>query len=63
MNIDNPRLSAHSFRHFFATQSLRAGAQLLQVKEAMRHESIETTQKYLHAVDRIQNCAEKYVDF
>jgi len=62
-NIDNPKLSAHSFRHFFATQSLRAGAQLPQVKEAMRHASIETTQKYLHAVDRIRNCAERYVDF
>jgi integrase/recombinase XerD len=63
INIDNPKLSAHSFRHFFATQSLRAGAQLLQVKEAMRHASIETTQKYLHSVDWIQNCAERYVDF
>jgi integrase/recombinase XerD len=63
INIDNPKLSAHSFRHFFAIQSLRAGAQLLQVKEAMRHASIETTQKYLHVVDRIQNGAERFVDF
>ena len=63
INIDNPKLSAHSFRYFFATQSFIAGAQLLQVKEALRHESIETTQKYLHAIDRIQNGAERYVDF
>lgn len=63
INIDNPKLSAHSLRHFFATQSLRAGAQLLQVKEALRHLSIETTQKYLHAIDRIKNGAERYVDF
>lgn len=63
INIDNPKLSAHSLRHFFATQSLKAGAQLLQVKEALRHVSIETTQKYLHVIDRIQNGAERYVDF
>ena len=63
INIDNPKLSAHSLRHFFATQSLRAGAQLLQVKEALRHVSIETTQKYLHNIDRIKNGAERYVDF
>ena len=63
INIDNPKLSAHSFRYFFATQSLIAGAQLLQVKEALRNVSIETTQKYLQAIDRIQNGAERYVDF
>jgi len=48
---------------FFATQSLRAGAQLLQVKEALLHVSIETIQKYLHAIDRIENGAERYIDF
>ncbi len=63
INIDNKKLSAHSLRHFFATQSLRSGAPLLQVKEAMRHASVETTQKYLHNLDRIENGAERYIDF
>jgi integrase/recombinase XerD len=63
IHIDNPKLSAHSLRHFFAIQSLRAGAQMLQVKETLRHVSIESKQKYLHAIDRIKNGAEKYIDF
>lgn len=63
INIDDPRLCAHSLRHFFATQALRSGAQLLQVKESMRHASIETTQKYIHNLDRIENGAERSIDF
>lgn len=63
IGIEKKKLSAHSLRHFFATQSLRAGAPLLQVKEAMRHASIETTQKYLHNIERIEKGAERYIDF
>lgn len=63
INIDSLKLSAHSLRHSFATLSLRAGAPLLQVKEALRHSSIETTQKYLHNLDRIERAAERYLDF
>jgi integrase/recombinase XerC/integrase/recombinase XerD len=64
IGIDKPRrICAHSLRHFFATQALRAGAPLLQVKEAMRHASIETTQRYLHNLDRIEKGAERYIDF
>jgi integrase/recombinase XerD len=63
IGIDKKKLSAHSLRHFFATQSLKAGAPLLQVKEAMRHASIETTQKYLHNLDRVEHGAERYIDF
>jgi len=63
IGIDRAKLSAHSLRHFFATQSLKAGAPLLQVKDAMRHASIETTQRYLHNLDRIEKGAERYIDF
>jgi len=63
ININDPKLSAHSLRHFFATQSLKGGAPLIQVREAMRHASIETTEKYLHNIDRIEQGAERYVDF
>lgn len=63
ININDPKLSAHSLRHFFATQSLKGGAPLIQVREAMRHTSIETTEKYLHNIDRIEQGAERYVDF
>jgi integrase/recombinase XerD len=63
IGINKKKLSAHSLRHFFATQSLRGGAGLLQVKEAMRHASIETTQKYLHNLERVEHGAERYIDF
>lgn len=63
VNIDSPKLCAHSLRHFFATQALKAGSPLLQVKEAMRHASIETTQKYLHNLERIEKGAERFIDF
>jgi len=38
-------------------------AQLIQVTEALKHISTETNQKYLHAIDRIKNGAERYIDF
>lgn len=63
MDLDNRRLSAHSLRHSFATIALRGGAPLLQVKEALRHSSIETTEKYLHNLDRIDKGAERYINF
>ena len=63
VDIDSPKLSAHSLRHFFATQSLKAGAPIIQVKEALRHSSIETTQKYIHNLERIEKGAERYIEF
>jgi integrase/recombinase XerC/integrase/recombinase XerD len=63
INIESKKLTAHSLRHSFATLSLRAGAPLLQVKEALRHASIETTQRYLHNIERIDKGAERYIDF
>ncbi len=63
IGIESRKLSAHSLRHSFATLALRAGAPLIQVKDALRHSSIETTQKYLHNIERIEKGAERYVDF
>jgi len=61
--IDSPKLCAHSLRHFFATESLKAGSPLLQVKDAMRHASISTTEKYIHNLNRIENGAERFINF
>jgi integrase/recombinase XerC/integrase/recombinase XerD len=63
INIESRKLSAHSLRHSFATLTLRAGAPLIQVRDALRHASIETTQKYLHNIERIEKGAERYIDF
>jgi len=59
---NNRRLSAHSLRHFFATCSLQSGAPVLQVKDALRHKSVETTQRYLHNLERIENGAERFIE-
>jgi len=63
ISIDSDRLTAHSLRHTFATVALLNGAPLLQVKEAMRHNSVETTMIYAHQLDRIKNGAERYIQF
>jgi integrase/recombinase XerC/integrase/recombinase XerD len=63
INIESDKLTAHSLRHSFATLSLRGGAELVQVRDALRHSSIETTQIYLHNIDRIEKAAERFIDF
>lgn len=64
INFDDPRLSAHSFRHFFATNSLSNGAEIFAVSKAMGHASIETTQIYLHELDRMgKGAAERFVKY
>ncbi len=45
LNIDI--LSPHRFRHLYATQLLRNGADIYSVKELMGHQRLEITQRYI----------------
>lgn len=44
------RVTAHSFRHGFATAYLLAGGNLRELQTRMGHASIETTMRYLHCL-------------
>lgn len=46
VGISDPRLTAHSLRHFYGTQLLRGGADIRVVAEVMGHESTATTMRY-----------------
>jgi site-specific recombinase XerD len=45
-------LHPHSLRHSFATQLIIAGMSITSVKQMLGHQSINTTMKYIHLLDR-----------
>jgi integrase len=48
----NKRVTPHVFRHCFATYLLESGTDIRTVQELMGHESLETTQIYLHVMKK-----------
>lgn len=47
------RITAHSFRHGFATAYLSRGGVITELKELLGHTSIKTTEKYLHCIPEL----------
>ena len=63
VGLKTPKVTAHSLRHTAGTIALMNGADLLSVKEMLRHENMNTTLAYVHNLNRLQKGAEEYIAF
>jgi len=46
------KITVHSLRHYYATRMIREGIDLLTLKHLMGHDSIQTTERYLHLASK-----------
>lgn len=53
----------HSLRHTFVTLALKGGASIAQAQAAARHRSPQTTMRYAHDLDDLDNNAVDYVNY
>jgi integrase/recombinase XerD len=56
------RISPHILRHTCATFALEAEAPLLQVQRQMGHQSLRTTERYLHDIRELSESAGSYIN-
>jgi integrase/recombinase XerC/integrase/recombinase XerD len=61
--LDDRRLTAHSLRHSAITLAIQGGASLEQAQAMARHASPMTTMIYFHNVQRLEQAAERYIQF
>lgn len=59
--IDSERWTAHSLRHTCATLALLNGATLEEAQQMLRHQNLNTTMIYNHALERAKNNSEQKV--
>ena len=55
-------VSCHALRHTFGTLSVSGGAKVEDLKEAMGHVEIESTELYVKAVARVKNNPANFID-
>jgi len=63
VGLKTSRVTAHSLRHTAGTIALMNGADILSVKEMLRHANINTTLIYTHNLNRLEKGAEKFIEF
>ena len=63
IGLDDPKLTAHSLRHTAITLAVAGGASLHQAQAMAGHKDPRTTMTYFHNQKRIEEAAEKYIDF
>ncbi len=66
IGLDGKEYTAHSLRHTTASLLLGHGQPLLAVQHVLRHESVNTTQRYTKLKERelrLQNAPERALDF
>lgn len=63
VGLKTDKITAHSFRHSAGTIALANGADLIAVKEMLRHTDINTTLVYAHNLKRVSGGAERYINF
>jgi integrase/recombinase XerC len=60
-DINNEVWTAHSLRHTCATLALLNGATLEETQQMLRHQNLNTTMIYNHALERAKNNSEQKV--
>ncbi|MBU1022669.1 site-specific integrase [bacterium] len=63
IGLDDERLTAHSLRHTAITLAVAGGASLHQAQAMAGHKDPRTTQVYFHNQKRIEEAAEKCINF
>lgn len=63
VGLRDSKLTAHSLRHTAGTIALMNGADIVSVKEMLRHGNVNTTMIYVHNLERLSKGAEKFINF
>lgn len=52
IGLDLDKFSTHNLRHSFASIMLEKGADIVSIQQSLGHSSLETTQRYVHLLDK-----------